>query len=132
MGNSRLKITSLYIGDRCSESSTEHFLYLDQRFETFYLALYGWPSQEIIGYAEYQFVCCEEGKSISPMLHALTKLLPANAQCPGPIIPLTAVLYRSQEVLLSLQASSSSLLGVKLSTLPSESEEANGGSPHEI
>lgn len=131
MENSRLKITSLYIGDRCSESSTEHFLYLDQRFETFYLALYGWPTQEIIGYAEYQFVCCEEGKSISPMLHALTKLLPANAQCPGPIIPLTAVLYRSQEILRSLRASSFSFPEATPSTLLSGPEEANGGFPRE-
>lgn len=124
-------ITSVYVGARRSESSTEHFLYLDQRFDTFYVALYGWPCKEIIGYAEYQFVRRENVKAISPMLHALTRLLSADAQCPGPIIPLTAVLYRSQEVLQSLQASSSSRPEIKRSTLPFGSEEANGGFPHE-
>lgn len=96
-------ITSVYVGARRSETSTEHFLYLDQRFDRFYVALYGFPSEALIGYAEYQFICHEEGKPIAPMLHALTKLLPAEAQCPGPIIPLQAVLYRTQEVLLSRQ-----------------------------
>ena len=96
-------ITSVYVGARRSASSTEHFLYLDQRFDHFYVALYGFPSEALIGYAEYQFICHEEGKPISPMLHALTRLLPAEAQCPDPIIPLQAVLYRTQEVLLSRQ-----------------------------
>ncbi len=132
MSHSLSNITSVYVGARRSESSTEHFLYLDQRFDSFYVALYGCPSKELIGYAEYQFICHEEGKLTAPMLHALTRLLPADAQCPGPIIPLKAVLYRSREVLQSLQASSSSRPGVKRSTLPSGSEEANGGFPHEI
>lgn len=124
-------ITSVYRGARRTESSTEHFLYLTRRFEIFYVELYGWPSKEVIGYAEYQFVCCEEGKPISPMLHALTRLLPADARCPGPIIPLTAVLYRSQEVLQSLQASASLPPEVTLSILSSETEGENGGFPHE-
>ena len=131
MSKPQSNITSLYVGARRSEMSTEHFLYLDQRFDSFYVALYGCPSKELIGYAEYQFICHEEGKPIAPMLHALTRLLPADAQCPGPIISLQAVLYRSREVLQSLQASSSSPPGAKPSTLPFGSEEASGGSPHE-
>ncbi len=98
---SQSNITSVYMDARRSASSTEHFLYLDKRFDRFFVALYGWPSKEIIGYAEYQFACCEESKSASPMLHALTRLLPPESQCPGPIIPLNAVLYRSQEILQS-------------------------------
>ncbi|MDN3525331.1 hypothetical protein QWY79_08600 [Halomonas sabkhae] len=96
---SESRITSVYRGARRSASSTEHFLYLEQRFDRVYIALYGWPSGVLIGYAEYQYVCCEDSKAIAPMLHALTRLLPAEAHCPGPIISLTAVLYRSQEVM---------------------------------
>ena len=126
----RSKLTSVYIGARCSESSTEHFLYLDEAFDKFYLELHGWPSRQIIGYAEYEFVCQEGANVSSPMLHALTRVLPASAQCPGPVIPLTAVLYRSQEARKSLRAFSSSYPEKASSTPLSGSEEESGGFPH--
>ncbi|MGJ8518479.1 hypothetical protein LMG33810_002853 [Carnimonas sp. LMG 33810] len=101
-----MNIASVYLGNRKSECSTEHYLYLDRKYDRFFVELHhGLPSAgpRVIGYAEYQFATEDTSEPRCPMLHVLCGLLSADSQCPGPIIPLKGALYRRREVFESLR-----------------------------